>query len=187
MMTALSRFIFFRLMGWKLVVPFEQFPDKYVIPVVPHTSNWDFPIGLMLRHLWHENIQFVAKDSLFKWPLGGLFRWMGGVPVNRKRSQNFVEAVIEVFRSREKFKLCVAPEGTRSRVKELKTGFYYIAKGAGVPLLLCRFDYGRKQVDVSEPFYPTDDTAADLHYIKQYFSGIVGKNPENGYVYEEVV
>ena len=122
-----------RLMGMRIEYPYPL-PDKCVIAVVPHTSNWDFPIGLCIRLLLDEKIHFVAKDSLFSWPFGGIFRKLGGVPVDRSKNNNFVQAVAQIFEQRKYFHLTVAPEGTRSKVDKLKSGFYYIAIEAKVSL-----------------------------------------------------
>lgn len=183
MSKTLSRFIL-RLFGWKVVVQGEL-PPQYVIAVVPHTSNWDFPIGILTRNAMGQYIGFVAKESLFRPPLGAIFRWLGGYPVDRSRSHNYVDAVVDIFKQEKEFKLCIAPEGTRSRVDKLKTGFYYIAKGAGVPILLCKFDYATREVVVSPPFHPTEDVEADLAYIYDFFRGTRGKNPELSFLYEE--
>jgi 1-acyl-sn-glycerol-3-phosphate acyltransferase len=174
-----------KLFGWKVNFNLDPIPDKFIIAVIPHTSNWDFPLGLFTRSIMGVDSKFIAKQSLFKWPLGGIFKWLGGYPVDRSQHNNFVDTVIDVFNREEKFSTAISPEGTRKRVHKLKTGFYYIAKGAGVPILLCRFDYGNKRVDFSEPFYTTDDKEADFQYIESYFKGVVGKIPENGYMYGE--
>src|SRR5690606_23843932 len=99
---------------------------------------------------------FFAKDSLFRFPVGGLFRWLGGIPVDRSKSTNFVDAVINMYNDRDDLLTVISPEGTRSKVESLKTGFYYIAKGANIPVILCRFDYGKKEIHFAKPFYPTD-------------------------------
>lgn len=181
---AISRFIL-KLLGWRLELPPQPWPDKYVLTVVPHTSNWDFPLGLLVRAAIEEDVRYIGKDSLFKPPFGAIFRWLGGIPVDRSKRNNFVEAVSHEFGERAEMKICIAPEGTRKRVEKLKTGFYYIAKGAGVPIILCKFDFGNKLVGFSEPFLPTDDTAADFAHIYAYFAGVKGKNPE--YSFDPVI
>lgn len=176
-MQAISSFIL-KILGWKVQLPPKPWPEKYVIIVVPHTSNWDFPLGLLVRSAIGENVRFVGKDSLFKPPFGRLFRWLGGIPVDRSKRNNFVDAVADQIRQNDGMKICIAPEGTRKRVEKLKTGFYYIAKGAGVPILLCKFDYGNKLIGISAPHYPTDDMEADFAAIHAYYRGVKGKNPE---------
>ena len=140
-------------------------------------------MGLLLRSAWQEDIKYVGKASLFKWPFGGFFKWLGGYPVDRSKRGNFVDAVVDIFNSKESFRMAIAPEGTRKKVKELKTGFYYIAQKAKIPILLCQFDYANKKVVISEPFHPTEDTEADLHHIKTFFSGTLGQVPKNSYFY----
>lgn len=172
-----------KLLGWRVEAEEMPFPKKYIICVIPHTSNWDFPLGLIVRRVMRQKIGFVGKDSLFRFPFGGLFRRLGGYPVDRRQSHNYVESVASLFRQKEELAICIAPEGTRSKVDKIKTGFYYIAKSAGIPILLCKFDYATKCIGVSKPFYPTEDTAADFKYIYDYFRGVKGKIPENGFLY----
>lgn len=179
MKKSFARFVLY-LMGIKLIKP-TPFPSKCVLAVIPHTSNWDFPLGLAVRALINEDVSYVAKSSLFKWPHGFIFRWFGGVPVNRSASTNFVQGVVDVFNENDQFKLVLAPEGTRSKVAELKSGFYYIAKSAGVPLVLCAFDVGKKEVRFDQPFYTTDDKEKDFEYIHSFFSGTKGFIPENSF------
>lgn len=169
-----------RLVGMKIMLPY-RLPEKCVIAVVPHTSNWDFPIGLCIRVLMDEKIHFVAKDSLFRWPLGKIFRKLGGVPVDRSQRNNFVQAVAEIFSQRKRFRLTVAPEGTRSKVDKLKSGFYYIAIEAGVPIILCAFDWGKGEVRFDQPFTPTGDKEADFEYIYKFFEGATGYNPKKSF------
>ena len=178
----LSKFIL-KLIGWKY--DDTQYPyhlDQFIVAVVPHTSNWDFPLGLLVRAGLQEKIRFAAKDSLFKPAfLGKIFEALGGYPIDRSGSLNTVDAIIKIFEKEEKFKLCIAPEGTRKKVDRLKTGFYYIAKGANIPLVLCKFDYGKKVVTFDAPFYTTDDKEQDFQYISSYFNGIKGKIPANSF------
>lgn len=176
MIQAISKYIL-RLLGWKLDLPPKPWPDKYIIIVIPHTSNWDFPLGLLVRAAMDEKIGYVGKSSLFKPPFGFLFRWLGGIPVDRSKRNKFVDAVIDKFRESESMKICIAPEGTRKRVEQLKTGFYYIAKGADVPIIFCKFDYGNKVIGASQPYHTTDDVEADFAAIYDYFRGVEGKNP----------
>jgi len=179
MWKAFSRFMFFRVKGWTIEGDFPDDP-KYLAVVGPHTSNWDFPIGIYLRSILDQDIKFVAKDALFKWPLGPLLKAMGGYPVRRDRNTRFVDALIQIFQREETFKLCITPEGTRSRVDSLKSGFYYIARGTGVPMVVVVFDWGNKQVRIYEPYYATDDMQADFEYILDKFRGVDGRVPEQG-------
>ncbi|PHN08308.1 lysophospholipid acyltransferase family protein [Flavilitoribacter nigricans] len=176
MIQAVSKFIL-NTLGWRLDLHPKPWPDKYIIIVIPHTSNWDFPLGLLVREAMDEDIRYVGKDSLFKSPFGFLFRWLGGIPVDRSRRNKFVDAVVDKFEESEHMKICIAPEGTRKRVEKLKTGFYYIAKGAEVPIIFCKFDYGKKVIGTSEPYYTTESMEADFAAIYEYFKGVEGKVP----------
>lgn len=177
MIQTISIFIL-KTLGWSLDFHPKPWPKKYIIIVIPHTSSWDFPLGLLVRAAMNEDIRYVGKDSLFKPPLGFIFRWLGGIPVDRSKRNKFVDAVIDKFGELEEMKICIAPEGTRKRVEKLKTGFYYIAKGANIPIFLCKFDFGNKVIGTSEPFYPTDDMEADFAVIYDYFKGVKGKVPK---------
>ena len=170
-----------RLIGWKITGEYPYHIKKFIIVVIPHTSNWDFPLGLLIRGSIRQNITFFAKDSLFKFPFGGLFRWLGGVPVDRSKSTNFVDAVVDIYNNTEKMATVISPEGTRSKVETLKSGFYYIAKGAKIPIILCKFDYENREVYFEKPFYPTEDKGADFQHFKDFFKDVKGKNPELGW------
>lgn len=165
-------------MGWKLHGLFPKDLKKYVTIAVPHTSWHDFYIGILIRSIQQVKINFIAKKELFKFPFGYYFRWMGGEPIDRTPEQNNVETIAAIFNSKDEFRLNVAPEGTRKKVYKLKTGFYYIAKMANVPIVMVAFDYGNKEVRIAAPFYPTDDAKKDLEYIENHFLGVVGKVPE---------
>ncbi|NAS30382.1 acyltransferase [Flavobacteriaceae bacterium R38] len=176
-MKQLAKFIYFKLMGWTLK---GGFPDlkKYVIMVVPHTSWHDFYMGALLRKISGITINYVAKKELFKWPYGWYFRWMGGAPLDRTSGQNKVQTIASIFSKYEEFRLALAPEGTRKKVDEWKTGFYYIAKEAGVPIVMVAFDYGKKEMKIAKPFFPTNDIEADFKEMKKFFVGVIGKIPE---------
>ena len=186
MMKLLSKLVYYRLMGWtfKGTEHLKIVPKSMFAPI-PHTSYWDFPIGLMIRWIFDINIRFAAKDSLFKWPFGYLFKALGGYPVDRSKSNNMVEAVAKLYAQHDTFYLCIAPEGTRKKVKKLKTGFYYIAKLANVPIILTKFNFGEKNVEFSEPFYPTDDVDKDFAFIDAYFKGVKGYHPKDSYGIDE--
>lgn len=168
-------------MGWKFNGEFPSHLAKFVIIVVPHTSNIDFFLGLLIRKVWNEEINWIGKKSLFNWPYGWFFKWVGGAPIDRKKNSDTVSAIVDIFKKRKKFRLTVAPEGTRKKVSEWKTGFYYIAKAANVPVVLIAFDFGNKQVKVSAPQYTTEDKEADFKLYSSYFKGIKGKVPANSF------
>lgn len=177
-----------RLNGMKIVDHNNgNWPDKCVVPTGPHTSNRDFPYGIYARAAIGVYIRFVGKSSLFKGPLGVILRAMGGVPVVRNKSTNFVQSVANVFNERDQFHLCVAMEGTRSKVSKFRTGFYYIAKTAEVPMVFCKFDFGNGIIEFSKPFYPTDDLKADMDFIYRHFDGVKGLAPENSFDYDPEV
>lgn len=127
-----------------------------------------------------QNARFLGKNSLFKPPLGWVFRLLGGYPVDRNKSHDVVEQVAGIFSKEDHFILALAPEGTRKKVDKLRTGFYYIAKKAGVPIIPCGFDYKKKEVLIGEPFYPSDDVQRDIDSLTSFFAEITGKNPELG-------
>ena len=180
MFTAISQFIL-RLWGWKIDGRYPHEVKKMVVIVFPHTSNWDFPVGLLIRSALKADIKYVGKSSLFRFPFGGLFRWLGGYPVDRSKNNNFVDAVIDIFNSKDQFAITLTPEGTRTKVDQLRTGFYYIALGAKAAIVMVKFDWGRKIVGFSEPFYPTGDYDADIIKILSYYKGVKGYHPELGY------
>ena len=174
----ISKFIFKTILGLKLVGYFPKDLKKYVIIAAPHTSWQDFPIGILARNSSGIKINFIGKDSLFKGPFGFVFRSLGGTPVDRSQNNNLVDAIVDVFNSKEEFRLALSPEGTRKKVERWKTGFYYIAKGAKVPIVMATLDFGKKQVKISEPYHPTDDIEKDFEYFKSFYKGVLGKKPE---------
>jgi 1-acyl-sn-glycerol-3-phosphate acyltransferase len=174
--------IFFKLMGWKMQGTFSEEIKKCIVIVVPHTSWHDFYIGIFTRGVLGIEINFVAKKELFQFPFGAYFRWVGGAPLNRQQNENKVDAIAKVFETKEVFRLAIAPEGTRKKVTEWKTGFYYIALKANVPIVPVAFDFSKKEVKVSAPFYPTGNIQEDFKMLEQNFIGVVGKIPENSFV-----
>ena len=172
----------FRIEGWK--PPLEK---KYIMIAIPHTSNWDFPLGLLVRKVINADIHFLGKSSLFKPPFGFLFYWLGGYPVYRSKSTNFVDSVAKVYDSKESFAVIVSPEGTRKKVDRLKTGFYYIALQAKIPIMMVRFDWERRVVSFSEFFYPSGDKEEDFEFIKNHFRDSRGKFPERGWPHSLVI
>jgi 1-acyl-sn-glycerol-3-phosphate acyltransferase len=174
----LANFIFFKIMGWKIVgnKTFSKHSiKKAVIIAAPHTSWHDFYLGLLIRKITNVKTNFVGKKELFKWPFGYYFRAVGGKPLDRTSGQNKVEAIADLFNSEDEFRLTLAPEGTRKKVEKWKTGFYYIAKAANVPIIMFTLDFKNKQTEVSEPFYPTDDIEADFKIMKSFYDGVEGK------------
>lgn len=148
---------------------------KSVVIVVPHTSWHDFYLGLLVRRILGVEIKFMAKKELFKPPFGWYFRWMGGTPLDRTAGQNKVDSIAALFRKKEEFRLAIAPEGTRKKVKDWKTGFYYIAKAADVPIVMIAFDFGKKRVKISKSMYPSDDKDRDFDKIRGFYKEVTGK------------
>ncbi|MBK6635836.1 MAG: 1-acyl-sn-glycerol-3-phosphate acyltransferase [Chitinophagaceae bacterium] len=170
---------YWKFYGWKLSGSFPYRYKKMVLAVAPHTHWVDVMVGFAARNAMKiPHAKFLGKKELFVGPLGWLLRAMGGVPVDRFSKQGTVDQVVELFNSNENFMLGLAPEGTRKRVNTLRTGFYHIAKKAGVPIVPIGFDYENKQVLIGDPFFPGADEAADLEKIMQFYTGIKGKRPE---------
>lgn len=174
----LTKFIFEKIMGWKIEGSFDPSIQKAVVIVVPHTSWHDFYIGAFARSVLKTQINYIAKKELFRWPFGWYFRWMGGAPLDRSSGQNQVEAIAEIFRTKTEFRLAMSPEGTRKKVAVWKTGYYYIALAAQVPIIPVAFDYLTKKVIIHGPFYPSGNIAEDTLKLRSFYRGIVGKKPE---------
>ncbi|UMB54550.1 1-acyl-sn-glycerol-3-phosphate acyltransferase [Lutibacter sp. A64] len=177
-MKTISKFIFHKLLGWKTVGLFPINIKKYIIIGAPHTHWKDFMLGLAMKLTQNLPVNFIGKASLFKPPFGFIFRKLGGIPIDRTKSTNKVEAIITIFKEREQFIFALSPEGTRKRVDVWKTGFYHIAKGANVPIVMMTFDFENKQVKISEPYYLTDDKEKDMNFIYEFYRGVKGKIPE---------
>lgn len=165
--------------GWKTE---GQIPPlkKFVAIGAPHTSGWDVVFGLSAILLWDLKITFFGKMELFKFPLGNLLRYLGGVPVDRFSSHNVVDQAVQLFKERDEMILALAPEGTRAYVEKWRTGFYYIALKAQVPIVLGYIDFERKVVGIGPTFYPTGDIEKDMVEIKNYYRQFKGKHPEKG-------
>ncbi len=173
--------LFLRLGGWTLQGSFPVHLKKYLIIVGPHTSNWDFVVGLAFRSkLQLQHAKFLGKEELFRAPFGFIFRKLGGFPVNRQGNTNMVDQVVTLFNTHESFVLVLSPEGTRKRVDRLRSGFYHIAQKAGVPIIMTAFDFEKKQASFSDPFFPTGDEETDLQEIIRFYAPIKGRNPEQG-------
>ncbi len=168
-------------MGWKIIGTINPQIKKCVFMVMPHTSWHDFYLGLFTRGIIGLEMNFVGKKELFRFPFGWYFRWMGGTALDRSGGLNKVDGIAEIFKYKSVFRMGISPEGTRKKVDELKTGFYYIALKASVPIIPVAFDFGKKQVKMSEPFYPTGDFQKDMKAVMPHFAGVQGKIPENGF------
>ncbi|GLP97812.1 1-acyl-sn-glycerol-3-phosphate acyltransferase [Paraferrimonas sedimenticola] len=176
MMRSFCQWLLARL-GWRVTGQLPEF--QFVMIVGPHSSNWDFIIGIIARFAVGRNIHFIGKHQLFIPPWGWLFRAMGGYPVNRAKANNLVESAVELYASNPEFCLALAPEGTRSAVTRWKTGFYHIAKKAKVPIVCVGLDFGLKQVQLQAPIATSDDMSADMNRLLDYFRSVTPKYPKD--------
>jgi 1-acyl-sn-glycerol-3-phosphate acyltransferase len=164
-----------RLAGWKVEGEIPADLKKCVMIAAPHTSNWDLPFTLMIAFAMKAPIYWMGKDSIFKPPFRRLMMWMGGVPVDRSKANNMVQASIDEMNASEQMFLIVPPEGTRSKVDNWKTGFYHIAHGAGVPVLMGFLDFQRKRGGFLGTFTTSGDAEADIAVIRKHYAHISGK------------
>lgn len=167
-----------KLSGWRIQGNFPNLP-KAVVIAAPHTSNWDFIIGIAAKSKLELDIHWLGKHTLFRKPFDRLFRWLGGTPVERNSSQGIVEQTIDLFRNQEQFLLGLSPEGTRKKVDRWKTGFYQIARGAGVPIIPVAFDYSKKMILIGEPLEPSGSAEKDFAKLRDFYSDVKGKVPQN--------
>lgn len=166
-----------RAIGWR----FEgEIPNvaKAVVIAAPHTTNWDFIIGVLGMFAVGVRVSFLGKDTLFRPPLGWVMRWLGGFPVNRVLASGVVEQTVELIQRSKALILALSPEGTRSRVERWRTGFYHIAEGAGVPIIPVAFDFGTRSLRFGEPLIPSGDMRADLERLVAFFSKARAYRPE---------
>ncbi|MBK9256426.1 MAG: 1-acyl-sn-glycerol-3-phosphate acyltransferase [Saprospiraceae bacterium] len=178
MIRLICRLILYKIWGFRYTGHYPGEIAKKLYIVYPHTSNWDFPIGILLKGAIPMEVNYVGKDSLFKWPYGWFFRWLGGIPVNRSQRSNFVEMMVGLYNKYDRLSFALAPEGTRKRVRKFRSGFYYIALKADIPLVMVKFDFKNKVVNFSEPFKVSGDYKTDLKFIIHHFKGTQGKNPK---------
>ena len=176
MLTRLSYWLLIKL-GWTIHVGSPEI-DKYVAIAAPHTSNWDFPLGILGARALGLKVHWMGKHSMFRWPYGWFFRMIGGTPIHRNGGQNYMQQMTDLFNQSERLVLALAPEGTRSKTDHWKTGFHSIARAAKVPVLMAYLDYGKKQVGMGGMFYPGEDIEADFKLIREYYKDRRGKNPE---------
>ncbi|MEQ8417807.1 MAG: 1-acyl-sn-glycerol-3-phosphate acyltransferase [Imperialibacter sp.] len=173
-MRAVFRFLFW-LLGWEAIGT-KPTDKKFIIVVAPHTSFWDFFVGVAARSIFRLDTKYLGKKELFWFPLSVFLRLLGGYPVDRTNAAGLVESVVDLFDSKEAFSIALAPEGTRKKVDKLKTGFWRIAKAANIPIVLVSFDFKRRRVEMLEPFMP-GDMETDMERIMAYYKGITGKRP----------
>ena len=169
--------LLFKRMGWTVEVT-QDHPEKFIICLAPHTSNWDFIIGILYNGARSLKCNFLMKKEWFFWPLGPLFKSMGGIPVYRQKHTSMTDAMAEAARNTRQFRLCITPEGTRSRVEEWKKGFYFIALKAELPILLYGVDYEKRLISCTKTIMPNGDLEGQMREIKTYFKDFCGKKPE---------
>jgi len=172
-----------KLMGWQISGELPKL-DKFVVIIAHHTSNWDFIVLLAVKFKLYLNARWFGKHTIFRFPVNGLLRRMGGVPIRRHLKEGVVGQAIDEFRNRRQFILAITPEGTRKKVERWKMGFYHIAKGADVPIVLIAVDYPKRCVTLGSAFYPTDDEVIDMQNILAFYRDFVPKKPEYALTYE---
>ena len=164
-----------RMLGWRVEGEFPDLP-KFVVAVAPHTSNWDFVVGVATMFALDLRLAFIGKHTLFRFPFGAVLRWMGGIPVDRGAGQGLVDDAVAAFAGMERRVLAIAPQGTRSPVPRFRTGFLRIARGAHVPVVLVALDYAAKVVRLGPIVEPGPDVEADRARIEAHFVGVRGRN-----------
>lgn len=170
---------FLRLNGWSVEGALPDSARKSVLIAAPHTSNWDLPYTLMVGFALNLNLHWMGKASLFRAPFGAVMRWLGGIAVDRSKSSNLVAASAQVLREAAgPLQLVVSPEGTRGKTRHWKTGFYFIALEAQVPIILAYMDYERKVAGLGPEFKPTGDVERDMEVIKRFYAGVKGRNAD---------
>lgn len=177
-MSKIAAFILHNLLGWKIIGDFPKELKKYVIIAAPHTHWKDLILALLVKWSKKQPINFVGKKALFTPPFGFIIRALGGIPVDRSKSENKVEQIADIFNKKNQFFLTFSPEGTRKKVTKWKTGFYYVAKTANVPIVMATMNFKDKEVKISDPYYTTDDKDKDFNFFYAYYKGVVGKVPE---------
>jgi len=165
-----------RLLGWRVR---GELPDaaKFVIVVAPHTSNWDFIVGFLAYLALDLEAAWFGKASIFVWPFGPILRRFGGLPIRRGASENVVDRSIAESQQRSQFVLALAPEGTRRRVRTWRSGFYYIALGAGLPIVAASLDFAKREIEVGPTYQPTGNYAADMARLLARFERVASKYP----------
>lgn len=178
MIQGFCRWLLYKKLGWTKCVTVAH-PDKFIICLAPHTSNWDFIIGQLYAQAEGFKINFLMKREWFFRPLGVIFKSLGGIPVWRSKHTSMTDNLAETAKTKDSFKLCITPEGTRSPNTEWKKGFYFIALKAEIPILLYGVDYEKKKIVCTDSFTPSGNIDEDMPKIKSYFKDFKGKKPEN--------
>jgi 1-acyl-sn-glycerol-3-phosphate acyltransferase len=166
------------LAGWRIAGALPDLP-RYVIIVAPHTSNWDFAILLAARFALGVSGAWIGKHTIFRWPVRGFLLRIGGIPVDRSQPHGVVERVVAEFAAREQMVLAIAPEGTRKLVSRWRSGYWRIARGAGVPIVPVSLDYGTRTLTLHPPFTPTGSMEDDEKTLRGCFAHVRAKHPHN--------
>ena len=169
--------ILLKTLRWKAIGPLPK-QNKYIIIVAPHTSNWDVFYGVILAFTLKLDARFLAKKELFRWPFAPIIRWLGGIATDRSSHSNIVDKILKIFNENEKFVLALAPEGTRHKVDYWKSGFYHIATGANIPIVLAFIDFGTKTGGAGPLLYPSGDIKKDMVKIRNFYLNKKGKNDD---------
>ncbi len=167
-----------RLLGWRLEGARPQL-DRYVLIAAPHTSNWDFPLMLLFAAAYDIKVTWMAKHSLFRPPMGWVMKSLGGMPIVRHEKRNVVDSMVEAFQRTSRLVLVVPTEGTRTRAQHWKSGFYHIARQAGVPIVPSFLDFGSKRGGFGPPLELSGDVRLDMQYFRDFYLGMRGLHSEN--------
>ena len=170
-----------KIIGWKVEYHFPLDTPKAIFVVAPHTSMWDFPLGILARNILGIHIGFIIKQEIVKGVVGRILHWLGAYPVDRSKATNFVDAVVKVINENESIHICITPEGRRKRVSQFKRGFWFMANKSNIPLVLTRFDFDRKVMEFSD-LYWCKDIDKDMEYVWNHFKGIKGFHPDQGVI-----
>lgn len=180
--------IILSLLGWKIEGNYPHHEKKLVIVVMHHTSNWDFPMGILLRNKLKFKANFVMKSVMFKPPFGFIFKWLGGYPVERdpdKKKVSLTQSIADLYKKEEALTITFTPEGTRSKVRTLKTGFWTISKMAGVPILFVDFDYSTKTIRFGLPHLASNTFKEEYAKLKMFFQNSKGLYPEKSFDFDD--
>lgn len=178
MMKLISK-LYLWLIGWKIDGSIPPEVRKCVLVAVPHTSNHDLPIARAILYVMDVNLKYLIKKEWIRFPLGPVFKASGAIAVDRQKNANLVESIIEIINNADDIVVVIPAEGTRKLVKKWKLGFYYVALGAGVPIVLSYLDYEKKIGGIGPTFYPTGNLVEDMQQIRDFYKNVVPRHPEN--------
>lgn len=176
MLRSIGQFLFTKIFRWSFEGTYPGNEQSFVLIVAPHTSMWDVPIGLGLKWWYDMQVSFYVKEEMFFFPLKYILKTVKAIPIKRSGNTNFVAGVVADFKNHGNRRILITPEGTRKKVNQFKSGYYYIAKGAGVPILPTIFDFEKKTIIMLDLFYPSGEDERDLRQIEDMFRGYKGKH-----------